>query len=174
MKARIIYLATLMMAMFVMSACNNEEEVNIDDDANFPAMSEEFKDNSVVIKSLITSVKEDKEFSHQERDGFRSYYECFHSLSDLENSPYASLADELSDIDWKAQTLIITYTYCNYIFNEEGCYVYKEKSKYSIEYKVCPLLGAAFDSKGVAIILNQPNIKKKDINFKISVAGLDY
>jgi hypothetical protein len=35
-------------------------------------------------------------------------------------------------------------------------------------------MGAAFDSKGVAIILNQPNIKKKDINFKISVAGLDY
>ena len=49
MKARIVYLATLMMAMLaIMSACNNDD---------FPEISEGLKDNSVVIKSLSSLIK---------------------------------------------------------------------------------------------------------------------
>jgi hypothetical protein len=36
MKAKMIYLAMLMMSMFIMPACNNEEGVNIDGNEDFP------------------------------------------------------------------------------------------------------------------------------------------
>ena len=162
------------MAMFIMSACNNEEGVNIDGNENFPEMSEELKDNSAVIKNLSTHIKEDTELPHQEREGYRSYYECFHSLETLKDSPYASLIEELPNVDWEKQTLVIAYIYDNYIFDREGCNVYCKSDKYTIEYKVCPLIGAAIDSQGVAIVLNKPHVKKKDVNFKVSIAGLDY
>ena len=174
MKARIIYLATLMMTMFVLSACSNEDELGINDNENFPEISEEFKDNSIVIKNLSTHIKENTKLSHQEREGYRSYYECFHSIKELEDSPYASLTEELPKVDWEKQTLVIAYVYHNYVFNPNGCYVYSKSNKYTIEYRLIPSILTAYDTKGIAIILNQPNISKKDVNFRISIEGIDY
>ena len=167
MKARIVYLATLMMAMLaIMSACNNDD---------FPEISEGLKDNSVVIKSLSTTISQDADLSYQTWWGdYESNYECFRTLEELENSPYASTIDELPNVDWKKQTLVIAYIYDNYIFIEEECNVYGKSDKYTIEYKLCPSFAAAFDCKGIAIVLNKPNIKKKDVNFKISIYGHDY
>jgi hypothetical protein len=125
-------------------------------------MSEEFKDNSVVIKNLSIHIKEDTELPHQEREGYRSYYECFHSLKTLKDSPYASLIDELPNGELGKQTLVIAYIYNNYIFDREGCQVYCKSDKYTIEYKVCTLIGAALDRQGVAIVLNKPHVNKKD------------
>lgn len=154
----------LIMAMFITSACSND----------FPEISEELKDNSAVIKNLSTRIEEDTDLHHQEWENFRSYYECFHSLETLKDSPYASLIDELPPMDWEKQTLVIAYIYDNYTFNGEGCYVYSKSGKYTIEYKVCPGFGAALDSKGVAIVLNQPDVRKKDVNFKVDIVGYGY
>ena len=166
MKTRITYLISLMMAMVVLSACNNDD---------FPDISEDLKDNSVVIKSLSTTISKDTDLSYQTWwNGHESNYECFRSLDELENSPYASILSELPNVDWKKQTLVIAYIYDNYIFYEEGCNVYSKSDKYTIEYKLCPSFATAHDCKGIAIVLNKPNIKKKNVNFKVSIYGQDY
>ena len=64
---------------------------------------------------------------------------------------------------------MIVYIYCNYTFNENDCNVHSKAKKYTIEYRVSPSLGAAFESEGLAIVLNQPDVKTKNVNFKISV-----
>ena len=177
MKARIINLMMLMMIMFIMPACNNEEGLDIDNDDIFPEISDEFKDNSAIIKELTSvETKEDDYLTFQQKweHGYRSHYECFNSLNELENSPYISTINELPQIDWEKQSLIIARIHCGHLFHENGCNVYKGSDKYTIEYKVIGLIASVVVHKSIAIVLNQPDINKKDINFKISIAGLDY
>ena len=161
-----IYWIALMMAMLAISACNNDD---------FPEISEGLKDNSVVIKSLSTTISQDTDLSYQTWWGdYESNYECFRSLNELENSPYVSTINELPNVDWKKQTLVIAYVYHSSQFYEEGCNVYGKSDKYTIEYKLCPSFSPLLDCKGIAIVLNKPNIKKKNVNFKVSMHGHDY
>ena len=50
MKTRIIYWLSVILSTFIISACDNEDKVTIDNDGNYPEISEEFKDKSVIIK----------------------------------------------------------------------------------------------------------------------------
>lgn len=166
MKARVIYLAMTVMAMFALSACGNED---------FLENPEKFKDNSAEIKSLMVSIEKDIDLSYQNWwNDYESNHECFHSLDELENSPYAPVKDEIPEVDWTKQTLVVAYVYHNYTFSENECNVYGASGKYMVEYRLVPHLSAAYDHKGVAIILDKPDVEKKNVNFKVSIKGHDY
>jgi len=162
MKERIIYLVALMMTLFVMSACNNDD---------FPGTSEEFKDYSVVVKSISLGIEYVNSSMYQNawEYGYKSSYECFYSLNELRNSSYASIMNIVPKIDWEKQTLIIARVYSPYKFDENGCNVYAKSNKYTIEYKVVSSFVSMIDYKGIVIILNQPNIKKEDVSFKVGI-----
>lgn len=175
MKVRNINWMMLMIAMFITPACSNKDDFTVNDGSGFPEILEEFKDNSAIVKSLANVIEKKTELSYQTWwNEYQSNYECFHSSDDLKKSPYASIIDELPDVDWQQQTLVVACIYHNYIFFEHGCNVYGKSGKYTIEYKLGPGIGAAFDVKGIAVILNQPNVWKKDVNFKVCIAGHDY
>lgn len=175
MKTRMIYWA-MMVAMFAFAACSNEElPDNSGDLEDFPEMLEEFKDDSAEIESLVTKIEKDTDLSYQSWwNGYESNYECFYSLDELENSPYAPLKDEIPQVDWDKQTLVIAYVYSSSTFDEDKCNVYGKSGKYTVEYGIGPGYGMAFDNNGVAIVLDKPAVEKKCVNFKVSIKGHDY
>ena len=63
MKARIIYLATFVIAMFAIVACSSEEELNVND--NFPVMSEEFLERNITMIDLPNNLEKSPILEYQ-------------------------------------------------------------------------------------------------------------
>ena len=169
MKVRIIDLMMLMMVMFVMSACNNEEGVNIDGDENFPEMSEDFLERTIATTELLDNIKENSILEYQKwmNNRIRSNYECFHNIDEIEESPYSSNISLLPKINWEKQTLVIIYIHANSGLDDIHCNIYRKSNKYLIDCMTDCSFTDIETSRGVAIVLNEANLSKKNIRFNL-------
>lgn len=170
MKARIIYLAALMMAMFAMSACNNEE-VNVNDDEFSNVMNE----NNLLSESIeifeIDSKKTTVECP-QDKNHTASLFSCFEDESELDGL-YSLDGKEL--LNWGDRTLVTVHVFyssrlCNFTKK-----VYKKDGKYVIEIleKDCSgIRFTAYDHKCFGILLDESDVKKEDIQLKVGIQYL--
>ena len=164
MKARIIYLATFVMAMV---ACSSEDELNVND--NFPEMSEEFLERNITIIDLPNNLEKSPILEYQKwmNDSFRSNYECFYSMDEVAKSPYSSTINFLPEIAWDKQTLIIVYVHYINQLDYIHCNIYRKQNKYYIDCMTEMSFMTLMESKGVAIVVEQANLRKENIKFNL-------
>lgn len=173
MKKYLIYFAAF---MWMMTACN-EDENGFTDKHGFPKTSEENLDATVVIKDFFSHKESGNPFENPDYqqwcgDSYRTTFECFHNLSEVRESKYAEGTDKLPPINWETQTLVICNIYSLTSLNEDycSCKVYTRSGKYTIHVEITESLYAiqTIDDLGIAIVLDQKNVQKKDLKLIFS------
>lgn len=175
MKAKMIYLATLIMVMFVISACNNDD---------FPSIREGKADSSVVTKlidwnypienqeSFQFDWNSDEAFQHSV-SGYKSIKYIFHTQKEFDESELrlTHVAGLFPNVDWYKQTLLLIAVYTPNIIADAKCQVYTKPGKYTIDLNLLPTYLSAFDTTIIAIVLNEKNIEEKDVKFVLRNDG---
>ena len=168
MKARMIYLATLMMGMFIMSACTNEDDFSdITDSKNLLT-------ESIEIFELDTKKSAAKCPDEDLRKG--KLYCCFEKESELEG---LYTLDDAKLSNWKNRTLVMIDIFYPMYLETFTKKVYEKDGKYVIEFMEIEHSGfreCATDHKCYGILLDKANVKAKDIQLKVGIylgAGTD-
>ena len=157
MKARIIYLAMLMMGMFITSACSNEDDFSdITDSKNL--LTESIK---------VFEVDDFLSFYKKETPNWNTFY-CFDDKETLYASGFKIESTKLSN--WRNRTLVIVHiTYGAEMF-DFSIKVYSKDGKYKIEcienYEG-DFRNLTVDEKCYGILLDKPNISSDDIDLLI-------
>jgi hypothetical protein len=165
MKARIIYLATLMMAMFAMSACSNEEELSdvMDEDNLLSERVEIFE-----IDSKNTTVE-----CPQDKNHTVSLFSCFEDEGELDGL-YSFDGKEL--LNWNNRTLVVVHIFYPSKLVNFTTKIYKKDNKYVIEILEKDCSGVrltALDHRCFGILLDESDVKKEDIQLKVGIQCLD-
>ena len=164
MKARMIYLAMLMMSMFIMSACSNEDDFsNIMDSNNLLTENIEIFE----IEEANTKV----ECPDEDHEAILFY--CFENESEL-NDLYT--IDDMDLLNWNNRTLVVVHifypsTMANFTKN-----VYKKDGKYVVELlerDSSDIRFMAHDHRCFAFLLDSSNVKKEDIQLKVGIQILN-
>lgn len=164
MKARIIYLATLMMAMFITSACSNEDD-----------FSDIMDSNNLLTENIeIFEIEEENtkvECPYEVHKA--SLFYCFENKSEL-NGLYT--IDDMDLLNWNNRTLVIVHAFYHSLFYDFSKKVYEKEGKYVIELLETNGDGfrnPAYDHKCFGILLNKSDIKKENIQLKVGIQCFD-
>ena len=161
MKARMIYLATLMIGMFIMSACTNEDDFSdITDSKNLLT-------ESIEIFELDTKKSAAKCPDEDLRKG--KLYCCFEKESELEG---LYTLDDAKLSNWKNRTLVMIDIFYPMYLETFTKKVYEKDGKYVIEFMEIEHSGfreCATDHKCYGILLDKANVKAKDIQLKVGI-----
>ena len=160
MKAKIINWMMLMMAMFIMSACSNEDD---------------FSDITISEHLLTESIKVfevDEFLSLFKKDSLaKSAFYCFDDKETLYASGYKIEDTEL--LNWRDRTLVTVHIRHHSQLFDFSIKVYSKNGKYKIEcienYEG-DFRNMAVDEKCYGILLDKPNISSDDINLKIDLS----
>ena len=168
MKAKMTYLAMLMMAMFAISACNNEDEFS--DIMNSNNLLTENIEIFEVERENTTVACPDKE-RHT-----ASLFYCYENKSEM-NGLY--MIDNEDLLNWDNRTLVMVHAFYHSHLGSFTIKVYEKNGKYVIEVTEKEHSGfrnAALDNKCFGILLDKANIEAKDILLKVGIyhpAGTD-
>ena len=165
MKARMIYLAMLMMAMFITSACSNEDDFSDIMDSN-NLLTKDIEIFEVERENTTVSCP-DKEYHTA------SLFNCYENKSEL-NGLYT--IDDMDLLNWNNRTLVVVHifypsTMANFTKN-----VYKKDGKYVVELlerDSSDIRFMAHDHRCFAFLLDSSNVKKEDIQLKVGIQILN-
>lgn len=167
MKAKMTYLAMLMMAMFAISACNEDEFSDIMNNNNLLTENIEIFE---VERENTTVTCPDKE-RHT-----ASLFYCYENKSEM-NGLYT--IDDMDLLNWNNRTLVMVHAFYHSHLGSFTIKVYEKNGKYVIEVTEKEHSGfrnAALDNKCFGILLDKANIEAKDILLKVGIyhpAGTD-
>ena len=164
MKAKMIYLAMLMMAIFITSACTNEDDFSdITDSKNLLTENIEIFE----IEEANTKVE------CPDEDQTTSLFFCFENKDELDG---LYTIDETKLLNWKNKTLVVVHIF----YPSNLCYftkkVYKKDDKYVIELLETNGDGfrnPAYDHKCFGFLLDKSDIKKENIQLKVGIQCFD-
>ena len=160
MKARMIYLAMLMMSMFIMSACSNEDDFsNIMDSNNLLTENIEIFE----IEEANTKV----ECPDEDHEAILFY--CFENESEL-NDLYT--IDDMDLLNWNNRTLVMVHVFYHSSICNLTKKVYEKDGKYVIELLEIETYGfrnTAVDHKCFGVLLDKSSVKKEDIQLKVGI-----
>ena len=163
MKARIIYLATLMMTMFVLSACSNEDEFSdITNDKNL--MTENVEIFEIDCHDVMINCKSAEKFS----EGI--LYHCFEDKNELDDLYTINDASKL--LNWNNRTLVMVNVFYPSQLNENITKkVYKKGRNYVIEILEGKGIARfhAHDHKCFGILLDTPKVNPENIQIKVGI-----
>lgn len=165
MKAKMIYFSMLMMAMFITSACSNEDDFSdIMDSNNLLTESIEIFE----IEEENTKVEcPDKEYHTA------SLFNCYENKSEL-NGLYT--IDDMDLLNWNNRTLVVAHAFYHSRFYDFSKKVYEKDGKYVIELLETNGNGirfSAYDHKCFGILLDKSNVKKEDILLKVGIQDIN-
>ena len=175
MKARIINLMMLMMTMFIMSACNNEEGVNIDGDDFSSIMNEKNLLSDGIEIFELDSKKSTAKCPDEDFHIGKLHY-CFENESELEG---LYTLDDAKLSKWNNRTLVMVDIFFPMYLETFTTKVYEKGGKYVIEFMEIEHSGfreCATDHECYGILLDKANVKAKDIQLKVGIynpAGTD-
>lgn len=164
MKAKMTNWMMLMMAMFIMLACNNE-----DDSSDIMNSNNLLTENIEIFEIEEASTKvECPDENHK-----ASLFYCFENKSEL-NGLYT--IDDMDLLNWNNRTLVVVHifypsTMANFTKN-----VYKKDGKYVVELlekDSSDIRFMAHDHRCFVFLLDSSNIKKEDIQLKVGIQTLN-
>ena len=161
MKARMIYLAMLMMSMFVMSACSNEDDFSDIMDSN-NLLTKDIEIFEVERENTTVSCP-DKEYHTA------SLFNCYENKSEL-NGLYT--IDDMDLLNWNNRTLVMVDVFYHSSIIDFTKKVYEKDGKYVIEFLEIETDGyrfQAFDHRCFGILLDKSDVKKEDIQLKVGI-----
>lgn len=161
MKAKIINLMMLMMAMFIMSACSNEDDFSdIMDSNNLLTENIEIFE---VERENATVPCPDKEHHTA------SLFYCYENKSEM-NGLYT--IDDMDLLNWNNRTLVMVHVFYHSSICNLTKKVYEKDGKYVIELLEIETDGfrnAAVDHKCFGVLLDKSGVKKEDIQLKVGI-----
>ena len=159
MKARMIYLAMLMMGMFIMSACT-------DDFSDIMVSNNLLTENIEIFEIEETNTKvecPDKEYHTA------SLFNCYENKSEL-NGLYT--IDDMDLLNWNNRTLVMVDVFYHSSIIDFTKKVYEKDGKYVIEFLEIETDGFrnhASDHRCFGILLDKSDVKKEDIQLKVGI-----
>ena len=161
MKARMIYLAMLMMAMFITSACSNEDDFSDIMDSN-NLLTKDIEIFEVERENTTVSCP-DKEYHTA------SLFNCYENKSEL-NGLYT--IDDMDLLNWNNRTLVMVHVFYHSSICNLTKKVYEKDGKYVIELLEIETYGfrnTAVDHKCFGVLLDKSSVKKEDIQLKVGI-----
>lgn len=163
MKARIINLM-LMMAVFIMSACSNEDDFS--DITN--------RDNLLTENIEIFEIEEaNTKVECPNKDHKASLFYCFENKSEL-NGLYT--IDDMDLLNWNNRTLVMVHVFYSASIVNMTKKVYEKEGKYVIELlevEHSGLRNMAVDHRCFGFLLDKSGVKKEDIQLKVGIQYLN-
>lgn len=158
MKARIIYLATFVMAMFAIVACSSENE-----------FSDIMNDNNLLTENveIFEIEEENSNVECPDKETYRgSVYHCFENKDELSG---LYKIDDSKLLNWNNRTLVMVDVFYHALLYSFTKKVYKKGEKYVIE--LFENEGSAFreqciDHRCFGILLDKANVKPEDIKLR--------
>lgn len=157
MKTRMIYWATMIITMFVVLSCNNEDDFSdIMNENNLLSESTEVFEANECPRAYEWSATPDYTFY------------CFDNHEQLAQAGFE--VEDTKLLNWRNRTLVMVMMYQSHSLYDFSIKVYSKDGKYvieCIENNEGDYRDLVFDEKCYGILLDEPNVRLEDIELKI-------
>ena len=152
-RFKFVFIA-LFVGIFLTTSCSSDSDDFWDGSGTELSIGEEV--------SIITEASFHNYKAHDEL----AEVECFNSEEKLKASDIYRTLAAVPPVDWTKQTLIIAMYFAPNVVYYKDCKVMKKGDKYSIGLYYYDTFMNAYGATGAFIVLNKPNVSKKDISIK--------